>query len=70
MSNARYLPNDAAEAASDYFNALPQEERAKLAPLLENYRQMGMAEALGHLDLAAGRIASRIRGIQERVQRG
>jgi hypothetical protein len=41
----KYAGSDAAQAASDYFNLLPQDERAKLAPLLEHYRQMGLAEA-------------------------
>ena len=37
-------PAAAVKAASDYFNALPYEERKKLAPLLEEYRRMGMRE--------------------------
>jgi hypothetical protein len=63
--SSKYVGSEAADKASDYFNSLPQEERAKLAPLLEHYRQMGMAEALDHLDLAAGRITSLIRKIKD-----
>lgn len=60
-----YAPSDVARAASDYFNSLPEEERIKLAPLLENYRQMGLAEAAGHMDLAIARTVSRVRNIQK-----
>lgn len=39
-----------AQAASDYFNSLPFEERGKLAPLLEDYRRMGVRAALTALE--------------------
>ena len=35
-----------AEQASAYFNSLPIEQRKRLAPLLEDYRRMGIEEAL------------------------
>lgn len=31
--------------ASDYFNSLPIEQRQRLAPLLEDYRRLGIEEA-------------------------
>lgn len=64
MSNTAYVPSDAAREASDYFNSLPFEERAKLAPLLENYRQMGLAEARKEIGRIATLIDVRIRGIK------
>jgi hypothetical protein len=36
----------AAQAASTYFNSLPYSMRAKLAPLLEDVRRRGYADAL------------------------
>lgn len=38
-----------AQEASDYFNALPIEQRRKLAPLLEDYRRLGIEEALAEV---------------------
>jgi hypothetical protein len=60
-----YTASPAALEASDYFNSLPFEERAKLAPLLDDYRQMGLAEALDNIDVARRRIEDRIRGIRD-----
>jgi hypothetical protein len=60
-----FAPSDAARKASDYFNALPQEEREKLAPLLEHYRQMGLAEAHVTVDAATRQIDVRIRRIRD-----
>jgi hypothetical protein len=34
-----------AQEASDYFNSLPFEQRKRLAPLLDDYRRMGLVEA-------------------------
>lgn len=65
MANNHYVGSEAANEASDYFNSLPYEEKAKLAPLLDHYRQMGLAEACGHLDRAAAHIAARITGIRK-----
>lgn len=59
-----YTPSDAAREASDYFNSLPFEEREKLAPLLDNYRQMGLAEASAHLHRDLRIIDDRIRAIR------
>lgn len=61
--NSAYTPSDAAREASDYFNSLPFGEREKLAPLLDHYRQMGLAEAVGHLRRATLHINTRISGI-------
>jgi hypothetical protein len=55
-----YIPSDAANEGSDYFNALPIEERQKLAPLLEHYRQMGLAEAYEEMHALAQRTRNRI----------
>lgn len=55
-----YLPSDAAKTAGEYFNALPREERAKLAPLLEHYRQMGVAEARDEIRVMARKLDERI----------
>jgi hypothetical protein len=63
MSGQRYGRSQVAREASDYYNALPIEERRKLAPLLENYRQMGLAEAADGLHALLRRTDARIRGI-------
>lgn len=63
-----YTPSRAAAEASDYFNALPIEERKKLAPLLEHYRQMGLAECGDVLRAELRRIDNRIRGIRDAVE--
>lgn len=60
-----YHESDAAKAASAYFNSLPFEERQKLAPLLDHYRQMGLAEAFDYHEAARLRIQARIRGIRD-----
>lgn len=60
-----FMPSEAARAASDYFNALPFEERKKLAPLLDHYRQMGVAEANNHMRLVVQKNAKRIREIRQ-----
>jgi hypothetical protein len=49
MSDSRYDPSAAVQAASARFNALPREVRVELAPLLEHYRQLGVAEALDYV---------------------
>jgi hypothetical protein len=58
-----YTPSDDARAAIDYFNSLPLDERRRLAPLLENYRQMGIAEALDDLTRVSRRLTERVAGI-------
>lgn len=60
-----YVGSEAADAASAYYNSLPLEEKRKLAPLLDHYRQMGLAEALGNLESATRHIKTRIRGIRD-----
>ena len=55
----------AAEQARAYFNTLPIEQRAKLQPLLEHCRQMGLAEALDQVVAVQGRIESRIASIRD-----
>jgi hypothetical protein len=64
MSRDLYVGSEKSKAASDYFNSLPQEERAKLAPLLEHYRQMGLAEAHGRINNAAQVVRRRIEEIR------
>lgn len=59
-----YIPSDAANEAGDYFNALPTDERLKLAPLLEHYRQMGLAEAYEEMRRLAQRTRNRIDAIR------
>lgn len=65
MSSA-YVPSDAAKMAGDYFNSLPREQRAKLAPLLEHHRQMGLAEARKELQRVLTLIDVRVREIRTR----
>jgi hypothetical protein len=60
-----YLPSAAAQEASDYYNALPYEERRKLAPLLDHYRQMGLAEAEREIAKVTRFIGARVQGIRE-----
>ena len=57
---AAWTPTPGAKEASDYFNSLPFEQRKKLAPLLENYRQMGIAEALDVMATAKRKLDARI----------
>ena len=64
QSSTAFTPSEAAQAASDHFNALPLEERAKLAPLLEHYRQMGLAEADHAVRHASHALQARIRNIR------
>lgn len=45
MSKNLWVPSPAAEAASDYFNSLPREQKVRLLPLLEEYRRRGHLEA-------------------------
>lgn len=63
-SQSSYVPSEAAMDASDYYNALPFEEKQKLAPLLEHYRQMGLAEVQDNLRKEVRRIDDRIRRIR------
>jgi hypothetical protein len=63
MSN-QFAPSDAAVKASDYFNTLPREQRAGLAPLLEHYRQMGIAEARRDLQRVLTGLDCRVREIR------
>lgn len=73
MSNSAYAPSEAAKAASDYYNALPIEEKRKLAPLLEHYRQMGLAEAHEKVSMVVetlDRRISRIKRAHEKVSLG
>lgn len=65
MTSRSYVPSDAAREASDYYNALPFEERRKLAPLLEHYRQMGLAEAADRFRGSLSRVDARIRDIRD-----
>jgi hypothetical protein len=65
-----WAPSPAAKAASVYFNSLPIEERRKLAPLLDNYRQLGLAEArdqVGKVALSLDERIARIRAEEERA---
>lgn len=64
-SNPWHQPSAAARAANVYYNSLPFEQRQKLAPLLENYRQMGLAEAREYQVSAARQVESRITGIRD-----
>jgi hypothetical protein len=64
VPDRNYTPSPAAREASDYFNSLPREQRKKLAPLLDNYRQMGLAEAAAAHRNTSTKIRQRIRGIQ------
>jgi hypothetical protein len=64
MADLRFAPSLAAKEASDYFNSLPYEEREKLAPLLDHYRQMGLAEAFDRMQAAARNVGDRIIGIR------
>jgi hypothetical protein len=61
-----YTPTAAAREASDYFNSLPFAERKKLAPLLEHYRQMGLAEMNDGLRQLQRRTDARIRDLRAR----
>lgn len=63
-NNQAYVGSIASREASDYFNALPQEQRGKLAPLLEQYRQMGLAEARAEIQQVIRTIDSRVAGIR------
>jgi hypothetical protein len=54
----------AARAASDYYNSLPFEQRRKLAPLLEDYRRLGIEEALRELHPIRNKLQQRVRDIQ------
>jgi hypothetical protein len=58
-----------AEAASVYFNSLPREARAKLIPLLEEYRRMGMGEYQSHINLATKRMSERLRNMGKDLDR-
>lgn len=55
---------NAAREASDYFNSLSRDERAKLAPLLEEYRRMGMAEYARAVKATARSMDERMRAIE------
>jgi hypothetical protein len=65
-----FAPSEEAVAGSAYYNSLPREERRKLAPLLEHYRQLGLAEAAGHQRAALAHAKERIRRIQGVKDRG
>jgi hypothetical protein len=56
-----------AEAASVYFNSLPYEERATLAPLLEEYRRMGMREYADEVGFATALMTVRIANIGNKL---
>lgn len=62
-----FTPSPDAEKASRYYNALPLKERAKLAPLLEHYRQMGLAEAQEQVRDVANNIGRRIQGLKGKM---
>lgn len=54
----------AAQEASDYFNSLPLEQRKKLAPLLEEYRRMGIEEAARAVRAVSRQMDDRMRSIK------
>lgn len=68
MTKSGYTPSEAAQRAGEYFNSLPFEERAKLAPLLEHYRQMGLAEAQANAAAFVHKLGRRIDGIRDASQ--
>lgn len=53
----------AAREASEYFNSLPIEQRRKLAPLLEDYRRLGIEEAMRDILSVQRRLNDRARRI-------
>lgn len=57
------MKRTAAQAASDYYNSLPFEQRRQLAPLLDDYRRMGIQEALRGLASVNHNLTLRVRGI-------
>lgn len=59
-----YVGSEESTAAGEYFNSLPQEERAKLAPLLKHYRQMGLAEAHTQISDVVSAIKTRVERIR------
>jgi hypothetical protein len=65
VEGGRLVPerNAQMKAASDYFNALPFEQRKALAPLLENYRQMGIDEAIRDLEPVMRKLRDRSRSL-------
>lgn len=50
----------AAQAASEFFNSLPIEQRRKLSPLLEEYRRMGLRAAHDEMAKAHRKVKDRI----------
>ncbi len=58
--------SSAAREASDYFNSLPVEVKKKLAPLLEDYRRIGIEEAHRGIASLGRRLQDRLRQIDER----
>lgn len=65
MNKRDFAPGPEAQAASDYFNSLSREQRAQLAPLLEEYRRRGALEALGHLEDARRKVRLHVGRIRE-----
>jgi hypothetical protein len=53
--------------ASDYYNSLPFEERARLAPLLEEYRLLGMREVADSLSVLDLKMRTRMTNHQQLV---
>lgn len=64
MAKNLFVGSEEASAAGEYFNSLPREERAKLAPLLEHYRQMGLAEAHAEINDVVTNVKARIERIR------
>lgn len=56
-----------ARESSDYFNALPLEQRKMLAPLLEDYRRLGMQEYADAMRSAQRKMDDRMRALKERT---
>lgn len=54
----------AAREASEFFNSLPFDERKKLAPLLEEYRRMGIDEATRAMRNVTQTMDARMRSIR------
>lgn len=62
--NALYFESPAAKASSDYLNSLPIEQRRMLAPVLEHYRQMGLAEAADTMRAGLAKVTERANQIK------
>lgn len=70
MNAREFAPGPEAQAASDYFNSLSREQRARLAPLLEEYRRRGVLEALQEIDEARRKTRAHANRIRDRMLPG